>query len=126
MKDIAREAESVILKLKAEKRGKGHLQTNQLRKFLTAVNSLTNHVNVYKAKHSQATELPEELVGEVQFLKVKAAYQAGRFPDVRKFMDASKMEERITEIGSSIEKYEEFSRYMEALVAYHKYHEGDN
>ena len=121
MKDIAREAE-----LKAENRGKWRLQTNQLRKFLTAVNSLTNHVNVYKAKHPQATELPEELVGEVQFLKVKAAYQAGRFPDVRKFMDACKMEKSITEIGTSIEKYEEFSRYMEALVAYHKYHEGDN
>lgn len=126
MKDIAREAESVILQLKAENRGKWRLQTNQLRKFLTAVNSLTNHVNVYKAKHPQATELPEELVGEVQFLKVKAAYQAGRFPDVRKFMDACKMENSITEIGTSIEKYEEFSRYMEALVAYHKYHEGDN
>lgn len=125
MKDIAREAESVILQLKAENNGELPLQTNQLRKFLTAVNSLTNHVNVYKAKHPQATELPEELAGEVQFLKVKAAYQAGRFPGVRKFMDASKMEKRITEIGSGIGKYEEFSRYMEALVAYHKYHEGD-
>ena len=90
-----------------------------------AVNAITNKVNVYKAKHLDATELPDELAGEIQFLKVKAAYQAGRERSVKDFMVQSKMKHRIEEIGTSISKYEEFAHYVEALVAYHKFHGGD-
>ena len=78
MRDIAKEAENVILKIKDQNHGEISLKTNQIRKFLTAVNAITNKVNVYKAKHLDATELPDELAGEIQFLKVKAAYQAGK------------------------------------------------
>lgn len=125
MRDIAKEAEQVILNLKDQNHGKIYLKTNQIRKFLTAVNAITNKVNVYKAKHLDATELPDELAGEIQFLKVKAAYQAGREWSVKNFMVQSKMKHRIEEIGTSISKYEEFAHYVEALVAYHKFHGGD-
>ena len=125
MRDIAKEAEQVILNLKDQNQGKIYLKTNQIRKFLTAVNAITNKVNVYKAKHLDATELPDELAGEIQFLKVKAAYQAGRERSVKDFMVQSKMKHRIEEIGTSISKYEEFAHYVEALVAYHKFHGGD-
>ena len=125
MRDIAKEAEQVILILKDQNHGKIYLKTNQIRKFLTAVNAITNKVNVYKAKHLDATELPDELAGEIQFLKVKAAYQAGRERSVKDFMVQSKMKHRIEEIGTSISKYEEFAHYVEALVAYHKFHGGD-
>ena len=125
MRDIAKEAEQVILNLKDQNHGKIYLKTNQIRKFLTAVNAITNKVNVYKAKHLDATELPDELAGEIQFLKVKAAYQAGRERSVNDFMVQSKMKHRIEEIGTSISKYEEFAHYVEALVAYHKFHGGD-
>jgi CRISPR-associated protein Csm2 len=111
--------------LKDQNHGKIYLKTNQIRKFLTAVNAITNKVNVYKAKHLDATELPDELAGEIQFLKVKAAYQAGREWSVKNFMVQSKMKHRIEEIGTSISKYEEFAHYVEALVAYHKFHGGD-
>lgn len=112
-------------KLEDQNHGKIYLKTNQIRKFLTAVNAITNKVNVYKAKHLDATELPDELAGEIQFLKVKAAYQAGRERSVKDFMVQSKMKHRIEEIGTSISKYEEFAHYVEALVAYHKFHGGD-
>ena len=125
MRDIAKEAEQVILNLKDQNHGKIYLKTNQIRKFLTAVNAITNQVKVYKAKHLDATELPDELAGEIQFLKVKAAYQAGRERSVKDFMVQSKMKHRIEEIGTSISKYEEFAHYVEALVAYHKFHGGD-
>lgn len=125
MRDIAKEAEQVILNLKDQNHGKIYLKTNQIRKFLTAVNAITNKVNVYKAKHLDATELPDKLAGEIQFLKVKAAYQAGRERSVKDFMVQSKMKHRIEEIGTSISKYEEFAHYVEALVAYHKFHGGD-
>lgn len=126
MRDIGKEAEQVILNLKKQdKKNRLQLKTNQIRKFLSAVNTITNKVNAYKAAHIQATDMPDELAGEIQFLKVKAAYQAGRDRTVKKFMEECKMEEWINGIGTSIKKYEEFSRYMEALVAYHKYHGGD-
>ena len=125
MRDIAKEAEDVILKLQEQNHGKIYLKTNQIRKFLTAVNAITNKVNVYKAKHLDATELPDELAGEIQFLKVKAAYQAGREWSVKKFLLQSKMKHHIEEIGTSIAKYEAFAHYVEALVAYHKFYGGD-
>ena len=124
MRDIAKEAEQVILNLKDQNHGKIYLKTNQIRKFLTAVNAITNKVNVYKAKHLDATELPDELAGEIQFLKVKAAYQAGREGNVRDFMRQSEMKHHIEAIGTSIAKYEAFAHYVEALVAYHKFYGG--
>ena len=87
MQDIAKEAEQAILALKKQNNGKIYLKTNQIRKFLTAVNAITNKVNVYKAKHLDATELPDELAGEIQFLKVKVAYQAGRERSVKDFIE---------------------------------------
>lgn len=140
MRDIGKEAEEVIKSLIVTKTRFDNnlhkkveyttlkLTTSQIRKFLTAVNAITNKVNMYKAKHLDATELPDELVGEVQFLKVKAAYQAGRDNSkdkiVHKFLEASNIIQEIESIGTSIEKYEEFARYIEALVAYHKFYGG--
>ena len=133
MRDIAKEAENVILKIKDQNHGEISLKTNQIRKFLTAVNAITNKVNVYKAKHLDATELPDELAGEIQFLKVKAAYQAGKEREnkkhknnVKEFMEQSKMKHHIEGIGTSISKYEEFAHYVEALVAYHKIYGGND
>lgn len=126
MRDIGKEAEEVILALKNQNNGRINLKTSQIRKFLTAVNAITNKVDIYKAKHLDATELPDELVGEVQFLKVKAAYQAGRNNNVKDFMIKSKMKDEIQRVGTSIVKYGEFARYIEALVAYHKFHGGQD
>lgn len=124
MQDIAKEAEQAILALKKQNNGKIYLKTNQIRKFLTAVNAITNKVNVYKAKHLDATELPDELAGEIQFLKVKVAYQAGRERSVKDFMKQSNMKQYIEAVGTSIAKYEAFAHYVEALVAYHKFYGG--
>lgn len=124
MQDIAKEAEQAILALKKQNNGKIYLKTNQIRKFLTAVNAITNKVNVYKAKRLDATELPDELAGEIQFLKVKAAYQAGRERSVKDFMKQSNMKRHIEAVGTSIAKYEAFAHYVEALVAYHKFYGG--
>lgn len=124
MRDIGKEAEEVILALKKQNNDRIYLKTSQIRKFLTAVNAITNKVNIYKAKHLDMITLPDELAGEVQFLKVKAAYQAGRDRAVKDFMIKSQMKDEIQRIGTSIAKYEEFARYIEALVAYHKFYGG--
>lgn len=126
-RDIGAEAESVIQKLRvADKKGilKIEVTTRQLRKILSAVNMLNNKVEVYRTKESGATALPSDLAAEVQYLKVRVAYQAGREKVVRKFVDTAGLVAKIDEIGSDLTKYEAFARYMEALVAYHKYYGG--
>lgn len=127
MADIAAEAEKVIKGLLHEdKRGNKviDLKTNQIRKVLTAVNSLTGRIDVYKAQNGQTDVLPDDLAAEVKYLKVKIVYQAGREKAVKKFADDAGLIRRIDGIGTSIPKYEDFARYIEALVAYHKFYGG--
>lgn len=141
--DVVKDAETVmrhLLRPRLDENGmpmrdeKGYklcsqaVTTSQIRKFLTAVNMVTNKINVYKSTHMNESVLPEELVAEVQYLKVKIIYQAGkednRKPYVSNFMKASDMVRRIDKIKNSFEEYEEFARYVEALVAYHKFYGG--
>lgn len=124
--DIAGEAEQVILGLIAAGNGKLYLKTNQIRKFLAAVNTLTNKVEDYRAKNGGAKELSPALGEQVKYLKVKFAYQAGRDSTgtVRELGEKGKIQERIDGIGLSVERYERFARFIEALVAYHKFHGG--
>ena len=122
--DVAAEAEAVILTLKKQGNDKIFLNTSQLRRFLSAVNAVTNRIMVYHARHVDERQLPLELASEVKYLKVKFAYQAGRMREVREFGEMAHIKERIDRVGDSFREYQCFARYMEALVAYHKYYGG--
>ena len=131
---IVDRAEGVIRKLKQDKYGKIALKTNQIRKFLTAVNILANKVAIYKAEHPGIKKLPEELIDEVQYLQVKLIYQVGREKKdtkpqfqpgpVEDFVNNAGLISAVKNIGNSIAEFEKFNRYMEALVAYHKFYGG--
>ena len=126
-KDIVRKAENVINLLKHQNR-RGDLvitlKTNQIRKFLTAVNITANKVSIYRSKYPQNKQLSDELADEIRYLQVKLVYQAGRDKVVKDFIDKAKLLTLIKDIGNSIVKFEKFYRYVEALVAYHKYYGG--
>ncbi len=124
--DIAGEAEQVILGLERDNEGKPKITKSQIRKFLAAVNTLTNKVEDYRAQNGGAKELSPALGEQVKYLKVKFAYQAGRDSTgtVRELGEKGKIKERIDRIGLSVERYERFARFIEALVAYHKFHGG--
>lgn len=129
--DIVKMADSVMKKLSRDKYGNINLKTNQIRKFLTAVNILSNKVSVYKADHPGAEKLSEELADEVKYLEVMLVYQVGRdnaqnskIKSVDEFVRESKLRELINKVGDSIYTYEKFARYVEALVAFHKYNGG--
>ena len=125
VKDIAQEAENVILRLKEDGGGKLILTTSQIRKFLASVNALTNKVDVYHAQNPGAVELSPTLASAVKYLKVQLAYQAGREPKkVKPFVEPARLKERIDGIGTDLRAYEDFAHYMEALVAYHKFYGG--
>ena len=126
-KDIATQAENVIKSLgKQDSYGnmRFNLKTNQIRKFLTAVNTVTGKIDIYRVKSEQALTLPEELAAEVKYLKIKIAYQAGRERSVKEFVEKAELIRWIDEIGDSVERYEQFAKYVEALVAYHKFYGG--
>ncbi len=116
------------------------LTTSQIRKFLTAVNSVANKVGIYKADNPTATELSDDLVAEIKYLQVPLVYQAGReiktYKDkvtqrierqsgpTEKFFSETNLMRMIDDIGDSIKAFERFAKYTEALVAYHKYYGG--
>ena len=102
--------------------------TSQIRKFLTAVNTVSGKVDQFR-NSGKGDTLPEDLQMQVKFLKVKLAYQIGRDKskggtNVEKFSKNAGLMNKIDNIGSSMEKYESFARYVEALVAFHKFYGG--
>lgn len=125
--DVVTEAEKAIKELQYKDRynqNKIDVTTSQIRKFLTSVNVVRNKVDLYKAKNKGAEALSKELTAEIKFLKVNLLYQAGRTAAVKQFMTVSKLDVIIEGIGDSLASFVKFTKYVEALVAYHKFLEG--
>jgi len=123
--DIAGKAEKIILGLKNDRLlgGTNGLTTNQIRKFLTAVNTLTNKITLYRHQQEQTRELSEDLAKEVRFLKVKLAYQVARGnKGVKRFAEDTRLKEYIDTVGTDLKEYMAFAQFIEALVAYHKFY----
>lgn len=114
-------AEKVINHLEKDKYGNIALTTSQIRKFLTAVNVVRNKVDLYIAQNKDANELSSELAAEVKFLKVNLLYQAGRAKAVKDFMEISNLAAIIGDVDKNIKKFQRLCKYVEALVAYHKF-----
>lgn len=127
MADYVDQAERVMRELhdKEVKNTKYKMVTKaQIRKFLTAVNAVTGEVEQYRLSKKE-TKLSENLRMQVKFLKVKLAYQIGRMgTPVKDFNDKAELMDWIDGIGDSVEKYQKFARYVEALVAFHKFYGG--
>lgn len=119
------QAEKVILKLKEpsqfNRRGGLQLTTSKIRGILSMVSELYN-----EARRIQGATIPEELQSRVQYLKMRMAYEAGRERNVKDFLEAANLMTELDSIGSSKEKLILFCQYMEALVAYHKFHGGND
>lgn len=122
--DVVSDAEKVIVNLEKDKYGKIALTTSQVRKFLTAINVVRNKVDLYIAQNKETKELSSELVAEVKFLKVNLLYQAGRINTVKQFMNTANLGNIIDNIGKDTKKFQKLCKYVEALVAYHKFYGG--
>ena len=76
----------------------------------------------------EGEELPQDIVDRIQYLKVQFVYEYGRDDkkdgSVRRFINESKILNKIDQIGTSKKKFIEMERYMEALVAYHRFYGG--
>ena len=122
-------AQKVMYTLSHDNQGKQKrmMTTSQIRRFLTAVNTVTGKVEQYQNETSELGKLSADLAAQVKFLKVKLAYQIGREEKtsyIRDFEKEADLMAAIGSIGSDAKKYEEFARYVEALVAFHKFYGG--
>ena len=122
--DVVAKAEEVVKGLPKDRNGKIEVTTSQIRKFLSAVNSLSNRIALYEIQHAKTDKLTPELAGEVKYLKIKLFYQAGREPKVKTFVEKAELGKCIDEIGNSTVKFNEFAKYVEALIAFHRYYGG--
>ena len=110
------QAEKVMQDLQAAGKGQIKLTTSKIRSILAMVSELYND-----AQRLRAENLSEDLVGRVQYLKMRVAYEAGRERDVMDFVKKAELLEEIGRIGRKKEQLLLFCHYMEALVAYHKF-----
>jgi CRISPR-associated protein Csm2 len=113
------------LKVRALKVKYSIVKTNQLRNILSAVNRISNLIDIDKGD-----ETLKSVRGELNSLKVQIIYQSGRtdLVKVKEFENAAKIIRKLSFVinSDSKAKYRLFAKYIEALVAYHKYYGGDN
>lgn len=114
-------AEKTIEKLNRDNRGKIKLTTSQIRNILSMINQIYNDVVV-----QTDNELPENVAKQLQYLKVKIVYSAGRNPDVKDFVDKSRIVKHLDHVGNDKEQFMLFAHYVEALVAYHRFEGGSD
>lgn len=110
------QAEKVMQDLQAAGKGQIKLTTSKIRSILAMVSELYNDTQRLRAE-----TLSDELIGRVQYLKMRVAYEAGRDDVVRDFVEMAQLLGEIDRVGRKKEQLLLFCHYMEALVAYHKF-----
>lgn len=99
------------------------ITTSKIRGLLSGISDIYNDV-----VRVEGEELPQDIVDRIQYLKVQFVYEYGRDDkkdgSVRRFINESKILNKIDQIGTSKKKFIEMERYMEALVAYHRFYGG--
>lgn len=113
------QAEKVIQNLGKDKYGNLFLTTSKIRNLLGMISDLNN-----QAIHETGSKLSVELQGGIQYLKMRFAYEAGRERSVKEFVEKANIFDHIDQIGSDRKEFLLFCKYMEALVAYHKFYGG--
>lgn len=122
--NYADEAEKVILYLKNKVNPKTEksipmVTTSKLRNLLAMASDIYNEVIML-----QDDKLNDELNGRIEYLRIRMVYESGRESSVKDFVTAAKLMEILKEIKGSRKNYILFSRYMESLVAFHKFYGG--
>lgn len=88
-------------------------------------NLLAMNADIYNQVLTKSSEkLDDEICGRIENLRVRFMYECGREPKVKEFVQQAEILEILKEIKQSKKNYLLFSRYMEALIAFHKYYGG--
>lgn len=121
--DYTAQAEQVIQDLKKSMgRDYQKFTTSKIRNLLAKVSEIYNDV---LNEHDKV--LNQELQSRIEYLKVRMVYECGREPFVIKpFVNKAGLLELLNGIGDSRHNFINFARYMEALVAYHRFYGGQD
>ena len=95
----------------------GSLTTSKIRNLLAMTADIYNDV-------VQGGEWDDGMKGRINYLRIRFAYEAGRDEIVAGFVERANLIRYAKKAGESPEDYKLFSRYMEALVAYHRFYGG--
>ena len=95
------------------------ISTSQIRKFLSAVNKINNKIRY----QNNDDILSEDIVAEIAYMRIQFAYIVGRNKSLKKLHE--KLDGAIVNIKNSKSEFINFARYVEAIVAYHKFYGGD-
>lgn len=113
-----KELEKKINSYRAQKE-KIEITTSKIRTILSLNTTIYNDVMLNKEEN-----LALDIRDNIQYLKVRIAYECGRDEKVKEVVTIAQLLEEIDRIGDKREKYLTFSRYLESLVAYHRYFGG--
>jgi CRISPR-associated protein Csm2 len=110
------QAEEVIRSLKGKK---NMVTTSKLRNLLAMT------ADIYNEVVGQSDEkLSPEICARIEYLRVRFLYEAGRDNTVRDLVDEADIITLLRQINGKRSNYILFNRYMEALVAFHRYYGG--
>jgi CRISPR-associated protein Csm2 len=114
------DAEKAINSLRKDDRnGQFYITTSKIRNLMSMSADIYNSVIA-----GTEDELTEDDKSRIDYLRVRILYEAGRDRDVKDFVLKTKINDILKEMDKTKEDYILFYRYMEALVAYHKYYGG--
>ena len=117
------EAEKTVLRLSKKKNSRGFtvpmVTTSKLRNLLAMTSDIYNIVLPL-----QNDSLSDEIIGRIEYLRIRFVYEAGREPKVKELVEAAHILDIIKEINGSRKNYILFNRYMESIVAFRKFYGG--
>lgn len=97
------------------------LTTSKIRNLLTLVNQIYNDAVLI-----EGNLLSDSLVSRITYLNVRMIYEAGRERSVEAFLNKSNLIDMLKGVGNDQKKFLLFCRYFESLVAYHRFHGGQD
>lgn len=118
------QAENIIKQLSERKNTKTGkpiqmVTTSKIRNLLAMTADIYNEVS-----ESMDEEISDNCKKRIEYLRIRFVYESGRDNSVRTFVEQAKILDILKEIGNSRDNYILFSRYMESLVAFHRYYGG--
>lgn len=120
--DYVDEAEKVMRRQSEKKMNDQRMQvitTSKIRNLYSLVSDVYNIENP-----RDESELRPESVTALTMMRIRVVYEAGRETSVKDFVREAKLLEYLKDIRKDRKKLIDFSHYMEALVAYHRFYIG--
>lgn len=93
--------------------------TSQIRNILALVSDIYNQI-----LNDAGENLSNDVKGRIEYLRVRCAYEAGRDGKVKEFFEKSKFLVYLKQINGKRSNFLLVQKYLEALVAYHRFYGG--